>query len=135
MSVYFVTCCEANAVKIGSSVQPLARLAEIQWGCPLPLKLEAVLPGGREEEFGLHARFLDDRIRGEWFTITPVIEDIMAANPPRVDKPRRTKNPNRVRRTLQVFPAHSAVNLLTPEGYFEARTDIHFPFRKEVKTA
>jgi hypothetical protein len=82
MSVYFVTCREANAVKIGSSLEPHARLPEIQWGCPLPLTLEAVRPGGNsEQEFELHRRFADDRIRGEWFRITPMIEAIMAASP------------------------------------------------------
>lgn len=82
MSVYFITCREANAVKIGSSLEPHGRLPEIQHSCPLPLTLEAVLPGGREEELAFHRRFEDDRIRGEWFTITAIIETIIAANPP-----------------------------------------------------
>lgn len=81
MSVYFVTCREVNAVKIGSSIEPHARLGEIQWGCPLLLKLEAILPGGCEEEFRLHRWFEDDRIRGEWFALTLMIESIIAANP------------------------------------------------------
>jgi hypothetical protein len=82
MSVYFITCREANAVKIGSSLEPHARLREVQWGCPLELKLEAVLPGSSAQEFQFHRRFADDRIRGEWFTITDMIEAVMAANPP-----------------------------------------------------
>lgn len=81
MSVYFVTCREANAVKIGSSLEPHTRLGELQAYCPLLLTLEAVLPGGTEEEFTFHRRFEDVRIRGEWFTITEMIEAIIAANP------------------------------------------------------
>lgn len=82
MSVYFVTCREANAVKIGSSLEPRARLSEIQWGCPLELRLEAVLPGGCEQEFAFHERFSEVRLRGEWFSINEMIEAIIAANPP-----------------------------------------------------
>jgi DNA-binding transcriptional regulator YiaG len=81
VSVYFVTCREANAVKIGSSFDPHRRVVEIQWGCPLELVLEAVLPGGAEEEFTFHRRFEDDNLRGEWFSINPMIEAIIAANP------------------------------------------------------
>lgn len=81
MSVYFVTCREANAVKIGSSGDPRLRLKEIQWGCPLEVTLEAILPGAAEDEHAFHARFADDRIRLEWFSLTPMIEAIIAANP------------------------------------------------------
>jgi hypothetical protein len=79
MSVYFITCREANAVKIGSSHDPHKRLREVQWGCPLEVALEGVWPGNREAEFELHRRFADDRLRGEWFTISPTLDDIIAA--------------------------------------------------------
>lgn len=80
MSVYFATIREINAVKIGSSLEPFARLAEIQTHCPLPVVIEAILPGGCEEEFTFHRRFADDHIRGEWFAINEMIEAIIAAN-------------------------------------------------------
>ena len=83
MSVYFATCREANAVKIGSSVDPWGRLPEIQLGCPLPITIEAILPGGVDEEFGYHRWFADYRIRGEWFTLCAPIELLIANN--RVD--------------------------------------------------
>lgn len=81
MSVYFATCREVNAVKIGSSLEPICRLLEIQICCPLLITIEAILPGGCEEEFSFHRRFADDHIRGEWFTINEMIEAIIAANP------------------------------------------------------
>jgi hypothetical protein len=80
MSVYFVTCREANAVKIGFSVEPKARLPEIQWGCPLALTLEAVMPGDHQEEARLHRWFADERITGEWFHLTPLIELVIKSN-------------------------------------------------------
>lgn len=100
MSVYFVTCREANAVKIGFSVEPRARLPEIQWGCPLPLTLEAILQGDQQEERRLHRWFADERITGEWFRITDMIELLIKNNavPPleglkhkRNSKPRNPK--------------------------------------------
>lgn len=80
MSVYFVTCREACAVKIGYSVEPRARLPEIQWGCPLPLTLEAVMPGDHQEEKRIHGWFADDRITGEWFRLTEMIELVIKNN-------------------------------------------------------
>src|SRR5690348_10583872 len=78
--VYFVTCRAANSVKIGFSVDPEARLPEIQWGCPLPLTLEAIVPGDAPEERRFHGWFADERIVGEWFTITPMLEEVMKLN-------------------------------------------------------
>lgn len=81
MSVYFITCREANAVKIGHSRDPQLRLKEVQCGCPFEAKLEALHPGASQEERAYHGRFADAHIRGEWFRITPVIETIIANNP------------------------------------------------------
>jgi hypothetical protein len=81
VSVYFITCRTANAVKIGSSGDPHLRVREIQIGCPGKVRLEAILPGSIAEEKALHRRFADHRTQGEWFNITPVIEAMIAANP------------------------------------------------------
>lgn len=80
MSVYFVTCREAGAVKIGFSVEPRARLPEIQWGCPLPLTLEAIVLGDHQEEKRFHRWFADERITGEWFRLTEMLELIIKSN-------------------------------------------------------
>lgn len=110
MSVYFITCREANAVKIGHSVDPYGRLPEIQLGCPLSLKVEALVPGGAAEEKRFHTWFEDDRIHGEWFRLTEMIETIIKVHPappprPSYFKPnphkRHSKRRNRARWDLK----------------------------------
>lgn len=143
MSVYFVTCREANAVKIGSSLEPHGRLREIQLGCPIKLKLEAMLPGSHAEEHALHARFADDRIHGEWFRLTEMIEAIIAANPPS-EAPARVPLPGRStaaeRRAARARAERAAAQLAAEREReharemrrLETRGDIHFPFRREL---
>jgi hypothetical protein len=65
--VYFLECKGANAIKIGRSVDPRARLEALQAGCPLPLHFIVKVRGGTEEEGMLHRRFGHLRIHGEWF--------------------------------------------------------------------
>lgn len=81
MSVYFATCRELNAVKIGSSLDPHLRMKEVQVGCPFEVTLEAVFSGGPERERQFHRWFADDRLWGEWFKITPEIESLIELNP------------------------------------------------------
>ena len=138
MSVYFVTAREVNAVKIGNSNDPFARLGEIQWGCPCDLKLEAVFDGGQEEEFALHRRFAEQRIRGEWFRINDIIELMMsqAATPeaPRKGRVQRSKKiareNYRQRHDRYAASVHRAemreINKRIASG------DITFPFREKA---
>jgi hypothetical protein len=90
--IYFVTCPEANAVKIGiTSGTPyrlLSRVSTMQTGCPLRLELAAVQDGYLEEEKVLLARFADDRIHGEWFRLTEELQTYIDAQdtPPIVER-------------------------------------------------
>ncbi|MFJ6775736.1 GIY-YIG nuclease family protein [Kitasatospora sp. NPDC091257] len=65
--VYVVGSPVARPVKIGRSVDPPSRLASLQAGSPVELRLLATFPGGPRLEKYLHVRFADQRVHGEWF--------------------------------------------------------------------
>lgn len=142
MSVYFATIREQNVVKIGCSFDPTTRLKEIQVGCPFTVKIEATLPGHHAEEQALHRRFADDRLRGEWFTITSMIEAVMeqariaeAARPkvPQIDPPGFPEPTERKPKARPLTPQESwAVREMKRR---EAAGDIHFPFRAKEAAA
>jgi len=99
--IYFVECVGANAIKIGHCAGfgiAHSRVSSMQSNCPLPLKLLAVTDGNIEAERGLHARFSDDWIRGEWFSATDDLRDFVrqfpAPPPPtRFGDPRYNRRP------------------------------------------
>lgn len=63
--VYFIQA--GDAIKIGLARNVAARLARLQVGCPLELRLVASLRGTRAVEQWLHQRYWRLSIRGEWF--------------------------------------------------------------------
>lgn len=82
MSVYFITCRDVNMVKIGYSDRVRSRIYGIQVCCPLDVKLELMLPGGKDEEKAIHKLLKKDNVRGEWFWITNTVERFIANPPP-----------------------------------------------------
>lgn len=69
--VYFIRAGAVGAIKIGTTRgNPHARLRDLQTGNPEPLVLLAAMPGGPDVERGLHERFADSRLTGEWFRPT-----------------------------------------------------------------
>jgi hypothetical protein len=132
VSVYFITAREVGRVKIGCAYDPFQRLEKLQQMSPCELVLEAVLKGSHAEERAIHKLFVDERVRGEWFTITDEIEKAIAANP----APRRlTKHelrelmPHRPPRNPQERDELREIHKRARAG------DIHFPFRtKELAT-
>lgn len=69
MPVYFIGNSNGQ-VKIGYSKDPPSRISTLQTASPHPLKLLAVRPGGLDVETGLHRKFADCRLEGEWFQLT-----------------------------------------------------------------
>lgn len=58
-------------VKVGYSVNPEARVPELQTGSPRILRLLATFKGTTADERSLHSRYLCDNLVGEWFRPTP----------------------------------------------------------------
>jgi hypothetical protein len=77
VSVYFITARETGTVKIGCARDPKDRLAKLQTASPAKLVLEATIFGSHETEIQLHARFAEQRVRGEWFKLTDEIEAVI----------------------------------------------------------
>lgn len=76
-NLYFIRC--NGFVKIGHSADVVARLAELQTGNPYQLQLAAVIPDVTEIVEGyFHAAFLEDRVNGEWFRMSPTLRKVVA---------------------------------------------------------
>lgn len=70
-SVYFIgERVEYGArVKIGTSINPQARLRTLQVGYPERLQILALCSGGPGQERKYHHRFASQRLVGEWFVL------------------------------------------------------------------
>jgi len=66
---------DVGAIKIGYSVDTIARLRAIQYCSPIPLAIMATAPGGEVRESAYHDQFSEHRMHGEWFERHP---DILA---------------------------------------------------------
>ena len=65
--VYFIQAGDDGPIKIGSAVDPIARLKELQVGNPQPLHILMTLADDEGLERQLHQRFAPLRLHGEWF--------------------------------------------------------------------
>lgn len=72
MQVYFIGG-DTGAIKIGIARDPERRLATLQCGSPIKLRIMASGPGSHHDERTLHARFAEHRLHGEWFSPAPEI--------------------------------------------------------------
>jgi len=82
MSVYFVRQAnDAGLIKIGYTDDSIkSRLSTLQTASPEPLTLLCAVPGSRDEETALHARFAPYRRRGEWFEPSSELLEYIAAH-------------------------------------------------------
>ena len=75
----------AELIKIGSAVNVVARVRDLQIGSPVPLSLIAHTPiMDAQLEFDIHRRLKEHRQHGEWFRyegdVIRVVELIQSAN-------------------------------------------------------
>ena len=70
-NIYFIGNVELGAVKIGKSINPKKRLAELQTGSSRNLVLYGVIDEVTPDfENTLHKILSDIRLKGEWFKLT-----------------------------------------------------------------
>lgn len=76
--VYFIK--DGDRVKIGHSVHPTVRMKNLT--THKKLELLGVMPGGREREKQLHAKFAEHLVKGtrEWFMLVPEIVKYIAVH-------------------------------------------------------
>jgi hypothetical protein len=94
--IYVIRDSLSGHIKIGLSDKPWARLSKMQSDTPGVLEMVATFDGGLAEERALHARFSEQRHRGEWFTATGPCAEWVASLP----KPERPAGPYRTRGAL-----------------------------------
>ena len=70
--LYFIRCGEA--VKIGRTSNISQRLANMQVNSPEEMDCLLLLRGRGAEESAWQGQFKADRIRGEWFKLSPALE-------------------------------------------------------------
>lgn len=80
--VYFIEAVGLDVVKIGYARDIDERLRKLAPGCPAPLRLLGVMPGGPSTEHHLHTALYSLRAHGEWFRRGPELETILATLPP-----------------------------------------------------
>ena len=73
MPVYFFDAPAVGLIKIGHTANVLRRFDCMRVQSPVPLILLGWNDGGERDEFALHAKFVDLRCHGEWFTDSPEI--------------------------------------------------------------
>jgi len=74
-SLYFALC--GDAVKIGVSSDPPARIADLQTGAPGPLKLIATIASAGHLENECHKKLAHLHLHGEWFRYTPEVDSLI----------------------------------------------------------
>lgn len=72
--VYVIT--DGEYVKIGRTTSLRNRLKDLQVANARPLTLLAFIKGYQDTEQELHYRFGHARVRGEWFKLTPELQNI-----------------------------------------------------------
>lgn len=75
-SVYFADA--GGQIKIGWSKKVGTRIAQLQTGSAVPIRLVGTVPGGRGLERRLHDQFAHLRLVGEWFVAAPELLDHIA---------------------------------------------------------
>lgn len=77
--VYLITLDDPSRVKIGFTKNIAQRLRSLRTASPIEPHIHLTINGDRRLESELHQRFKADRIRREWFRLSPEIVAFIAA--------------------------------------------------------
>ncbi len=77
--VYFIETEDGRFVKIGYSMRPNLRVGQLGTSSIHRLRLIGWMPGTLQTERWLHAKFSDDRDRGEWFRNSEQLRQFIGA--------------------------------------------------------
>lgn len=77
--VYFIAAPSTHLVKIGRSINPVKRLAQLQLLSPVLLTIAGIINGDSAVEVMLHEHFAYLHSHGEWFHGTPELMRFIAA--------------------------------------------------------
>ena len=79
--IYFATAGLSGPVKIGRSVNPEKRVAQLSTGSWVALEMLATIEveddRASDLEANIHVMFNEDRLRGEWFRMSPRLESFI----------------------------------------------------------
>lgn len=78
--VYFLATGDGEHIKIGSTRNLHSRMQSLKASSPKQFREHSLLgyiAGGKRRELELHAVFSADRVQGEWFRRSPVIEGFL----------------------------------------------------------
>ena len=78
--IYFVQAGPDGPIKIGWTVDPQMRLAQLQTGSHIRLFILGAIEGSSAGESALQRQWSEYRIRGEWFEPTPEIIEFVKAH-------------------------------------------------------
>jgi len=81
--IYFFQC--EQFIKVGFALDPAARLAILQIGCPFPISTLALHAGRLTQEKKLHRLLANHRHHGEWFRDHPDVRQFAESGPPAID--------------------------------------------------
>jgi hypothetical protein len=97
MSVYFVRAGKRGPIKIGYANDVRSRLQKGQTLNHEPLVLLGIVPGGKELETALHAKFSEYRLRGEWFALKGSLAEYVSILPPPPVDERKSREESNIR--------------------------------------
>ena len=110
--IYFVKCGEY--VKIGRTVDMAHRLSGLQTGNPYELEVLKVIDEGKYTESGLHERFKEYRVRGEWFTLNDEIKAFISSV-------RGTKSAKEINKELVRVCREEELKIINKRKYYRSK--------------